>query len=127
MVHAITIGFGLLWALLLLRFLKKPLRQAWRDSIDQAWHHRFVWTVFGLALAANLVLAPGCVYRPAYGQSTQVFAAAQGLFALRLLFALIRKETGPGWIAWSLVIWTSPFWITTIINLRFDIPWDIGT
>ena len=127
MIHAVTIGFGILWAMIPLHFLRKPLPQAWRDSRGEPWNHKFVWIIFTIVLVCNLALAPGCVYRPIVGASLKLFAVAQVLFLLRLLIARIRNETGPGWIAWSFLIWTSPWWIATLINLRFNIPWDIGT
>lgn len=125
MIHAFIIGFGILWAMVPLHFLRKPLGQAWLESMGQPWNHKFVWTIFAIICACDLVLAPGCVSRPIVGPSLKVFAIAQGLFLLRLVIARIRRETGPGWIAWALLIWTSPFWIASLINLRFNVPWDM--
>jgi len=110
-----------------LSFLRTRLPQAWRESKDQQWNYRFVWIIFTITLICNLVLTPGFIYRRIVGASLTVFMVAQGIFFLRILIARIRNETGPGWIAWAFLIWTSPFWITTIINLRFKIPWDMGT
>ncbi len=41
-------------------------------------------------LACNLLLAPGCVYRPIVGTSLKLFGVAQGIFLLRLVVARIR-------------------------------------
>jgi hypothetical protein len=123
---AITIGFGILWVMIPLHFLGRPLPHAWRESEGKPWNHKFVWIIFTVILIVNLVLAPGFIYRRIVGASLIVFFAAHAIFSLRLIVARIRNETGPGWIAWSFLIWTSPLWISAMINFRFKIPWDIG-
>lgn len=125
MIETTLIGFGVLWASAFLAVLSKSPTQAWRDAAGQPWNHRLVWTTFAVATACNLVLVPGCVVRRITGESLIFVLVVQSVFVVRLILARLLRETGPGWLAYSFLIWMSPCWIPVLINLRFRIPWDM--